>query len=269
MLDDPSFVSAQYFQTDPLQARITLHKLFSTNPTSWTRWLFDQLPLDGSGCLLEVGCGPGDLWLDNRERWPAGWTFYLSDLYSSMVDEARRRLSPEVAFSYLQTDAQAIPLRPAQFDLVVANHMLYHVADLDHTLAELARVLKPGASLVAATNGLGHMLELFQMMSRFLPETWFAGDRASNPSKRPSFTLENGREMIATHFREVEVRRHRNGLRVTELEPLLAYIRSLFPGRLEAGEEELEPMTTYLEQQIAEKGAFNISKEVGCILARK
>ncbi len=36
--------------------------------------------------------------------------------------------------------------------MVLANHMLYHVPDLDRALAEIRRVLKPTGVLIAATN---------------------------------------------------------------------------------------------------------------------
>jgi ubiquinone/menaquinone biosynthesis C-methylase UbiE len=269
MLDDPAFVSAQYSQTEPLRARITLHKRFSTNPTPWMRWLFEQLPFGEYGCVLEVGGGPGELWIENLDRLPAGWTIHLSDLHAAMVYQARRRLAVQDGFTYHLADAQCLPHPTGQFNLVVANHMLYHVADLDRTLAELARVLKPGAFLVAATNGSGHMLELRQLLSRFLPETCFAAESDSNLSEGSRFTLQNGRKWAAKHFQEVEIRSHPNSLQVTELEPLMAYICSRFPGRMTIGEDKLMPMRAHLEKQIAVRGAFEIAKEVGCMIARK
>lgn len=269
MLDDPSFVSAQYQTTDALQARIALHKRFSTAASSWTVWLFDQLPFSGRGCLLEVGCGPGDLWVENRHRLPTGWTFYLSDLHAAMLHQARQRLGRLENWEYVLADAQAVPFERAEFDLVVANHMLYHVADLDQTLAELARVLKEGAFLVAATNGSSHMLELRQLMSRFLPELWFTDNSGLNPEWSSGFTLENGFQQAAPYFEKLEVLSQPNSLRVTELEPLMDYIRSQFHGRLAVGQEELKPMRDYLEATIAARGAFEITKQAGCIIARK
>jgi SAM-dependent methyltransferase len=269
MLDDPAFVSAQYSQTDPLQDRISLHKRFSTDHVPWPRWLFNQLLLVKGGLLLEVGSGPGDLWIENRDRWPEGWTIHLSDLHSAMLLLARKSIGSRHGLTYHLADAQALPHPADQYDLVVANHMLYHVADLDRALAELSRVLKPGALLVAATNGAGHMLELRQLMSRFLPEWLTADDSGSTASAKTGFTLENGRRLAANHFQQIEVRRHANNLRVTELEPLMAYIRSRFPGREIIDEAALKPISEVVKKQITEQGAFEIAKEAGCIIARK
>ena len=56
-------------------------------------------------------------------------------------------------------DVQALPFHDASFDCVVAAWMLYHVGDVDLGLAEIARVLRPEAVLVAVTNGEEHLAE--------------------------------------------------------------------------------------------------------------
>ena len=48
-------------------------------------------------------------------------------------------------FAYEIIDAQAIPYGTQRFDIVIANHMLYHVPDRAQAIAEMRRVLKPEA----------------------------------------------------------------------------------------------------------------------------
>jgi len=43
---------------------------------------------------LKLGCDPGYLWLNNRDRIPAGWSITLSDLSAGMAREARLNLGP-------------------------------------------------------------------------------------------------------------------------------------------------------------------------------
>ncbi|WP_409485555.1 class I SAM-dependent methyltransferase [Arsenicicoccus dermatophilus] len=57
-------------------------------------------------------------------------------------------------------DATALPYADGQFDAVVAMWMLYHVPDLDQTLAEVCRVLRAGRIIVAVTNGQQHLADL-------------------------------------------------------------------------------------------------------------
>jgi SAM-dependent methyltransferase len=52
--------------------------------------------------------------------------------------------------------SHSLPFADASFELVVCNHVLEHVEDVDATLGEVARVLKPGGRLfVIVPNGYG------------------------------------------------------------------------------------------------------------------
>lgn len=76
----------------------------------------------------------------------------------------------------------------------MAAWILYHVPDLDRALAELARVVKPGGRLVAATNAVDHLREL-----------WDLAGRAPSIERFP-FRSENGEEVLRRHFARVERR---------------------------------------------------------------
>ena len=159
----------QYRTADKLQARIRLHEKFSTNPYPWPRWVYDQLDLHAGQTVLEVGCGPGDLWRSNLDRLPAGLKVWLGDYSHGMVNQARQHQAAHPQFGFLNLDVQAVPLQTACVDLVIANHMLYHVPDIRAALLEIQRVLKPGGCFVAATNGDRHMGELRKIVRQFNP----------------------------------------------------------------------------------------------------
>ncbi|MFN2471335.1 MAG: class I SAM-dependent methyltransferase [Gaiellaceae bacterium] len=81
----------------------------------------------------------------------------------------------------------ALPCEDAEFDVVVANWVLYFLADLDAGLADLARVLRPGGRLVALTNSRRHLEELW-------------GEQPM------SFDAENGAAALERQFARVERR---------------------------------------------------------------
>ena len=75
----------QYKNAGNLNARIRLHHEFSTNKYGWFRWVFDHYDLPSQARILELGCGPGDLWLDNMARIPSGWGV-VCDLIRRLAD---------------------------------------------------------------------------------------------------------------------------------------------------------------------------------------
>jgi SAM-dependent methyltransferase len=85
-------------------------------------------------------------------------------------------------------DVQALPFEHDEFDVAVANFMLYHVPDVDRALAELARV---APRLVAATNGYDQLREMWELVGRDLVE------------RRAVFMRENGEELLRPHYGKV------------------------------------------------------------------
>src|SRR5664279_3735129 len=81
MTDQHYLKTEQYKDASNLNARIEIHKRFSTNPRGWNAWVFDTLEtLPAQARVLELGCGPAYLWAANAGRIPAGWDITLSDL---------------------------------------------------------------------------------------------------------------------------------------------------------------------------------------------
>jgi ubiquinone/menaquinone biosynthesis C-methylase UbiE len=251
----------QYRDSSNLNARIGLHERFSTNPHGWHRWVFDQLALAPDARILELGCGPGTLWAENRERIPPGWQMVLTDLSAGMIDEAGRALDGRPRrISFAVADAQAIPFATTSLDVVIANHMIYHVPDRAQALAEIRRVLRPGGRLYATTVGVDHMRELHRWLRAIAPHLTPEAT-GGNP-----FNLENGREQLAPWFSRVTRHLYEDALVVTEAEPLIAYLRS---GRYQSVliGDRLAELTRSVEQEIAESGAVRITKASGMFVA--
>lgn len=208
-IDDPAYLRSEQYRTGSnLEARIQFHERFGTNPLRWPRWVFERLELPASCRILEIGCGTGNLWAENRERIPPGWKILLSDLSPGMAAE-------------VALDAREIPFPAGRFDAVIANHMLYHVPDRPRALAEIRRVLAPGGRLYAATGGRDQFRELLELVRRFDPTLvlWEGRDDRS-------FLLETGAAQLAPFFPEVRLHRYEDSLVVTEVEPLVAYVVS-------------------------------------------
>jgi SAM-dependent methyltransferase len=90
--------------------------------------------------VLEVGCGTG-LVLMRIARFARRAEGV--DLSPRMLERARAR-----GLQVQLGDAAALPYADASFDVVCSFKVLAHVADLDASLREMARVVRPGGFLV-------------------------------------------------------------------------------------------------------------------------
>ena len=261
-IDDPKYITRQYRNADNLNTRIGLHQRFSVNPYGWLPWVFDQLDFPSQGCILELGCGTGQLWLDNIDRIPAGWEITLTDFSAGMLQRAQENLSPRRSFRFQVADAQSIPFESEGFDGVLANHMLYHVPDKVKALGEIQRVLKPQGRFYASTVGQTHLQEIGSLVSRFDPRLDWWG---AQPGE--AFTLEDGAALLAGRFTEVTLRRYEDALIVTEPGPLIEYILS---GRVTLDARQQVEFARFVQQEFARLGGrFHIRKDSGIFISRR
>jgi SAM-dependent methyltransferase len=259
--EQKDLVTDQYRTGENLNARIALHERFSTSPLDWHRWVFDHLPTEPELRVLELGCGTGRLWLTNRGRIPPGWAIILSDRSPGMCREARGRLlTVGHRYAFAVADAQAIPFADAHFDVVIANHMLYHVPDRPRAYAEIRRVLRSGGRLLAATNGTDHMRELNELARRFDPALVDAFGRID-------FHLENGATELASWFANVSLDRFADGLVVPEAKPMVDYILSTTRGAgTGAGSDTRtfrDALSAFVAAELREHGSMRITKSNG------
>lgn len=257
-----SLRKGQYKDSTKLSARANLHQLFSTNPTEWHEWVFNQFQFPDEPKILEIGSGPGYLWQKNENRLSQA-NIFLSDISIGMLKEARTYLANNKGLRFSVLDACSIPFPEGFFDAVIANHMLYHIPDVPSALKEIGRVLHAGGCLYASTNGSKHLIEIRDWKTQFFP------DRDSPGWGTPalSFSLENGEDLLGHVFKDIQFTNYPDSLKVDQVEPIIRYIESYDPV------EEQHPGTgllrEYLHQQIDENGSITITKESGLFTAIK
>jgi ubiquinone/menaquinone biosynthesis C-methylase UbiE len=153
-LDDPSLVREQYADETRLAVRKRAHEL-GEGPDA-REVVFAAVRDARPSRILDVGCGEGELAERMSRELPA--EVVAIDQSERMVEiAATRGVDARVG------DVRSLGFEDAEFDCAVAAWMLFHVADLDGALGELARVLRPGGRLVAATNGPDHLRELYEL----------------------------------------------------------------------------------------------------------
>lgn len=256
-------LTEQYKDAANLNARIELHKRFSTSTQNWYEWILAHYTFAKDSQILELGCGSVEFWRTNLERIPQGWSVTLSDFSAGMLEDARKNLHhSKHPFTFQVIDAQAIPFADESLDVIIANHMLYHVPDRARALAEIRRVLKPGGHFYATTIGQNHLRELDDLIGQVTNGGIFS------KKLRQDFTLESGYDQLTPYFSQVTLDHFIDGLVVTEVTPLIAYILSTRTRR-SLTEEQTRTLRTLIEQQLAEHGAIHITKSSGIFVGQR
>lgn len=252
----------QYQNASNISSRINLHSLYAQNPKGWFPWIYEQCQIRPGMKILEVGCGDGTLWLQNKDRLPADIQVALSDVSEGMLRDARRALGTEDArFDFQVLDCQQIPYPENTFDLVVANHVLFYCDDLQTALAEIRRVLKPEGWLVCSTYGHDHMKEVSELVQEFDEHIVLAADKLYE-----KFGRENGTEILSSYFFDIEWRTYEDCLIVPEPEPLISYILSCHGNQGQYIPERYREFFSYVKKK-TDLG-MKITKDAGVFIGK-
>jgi SAM-dependent methyltransferase len=118
-----------------------------TQQASWTQqtrlWLYRQARLNQAKEILEVGCGTGVIAEGLAQLGPA---VVGLDIAPAMLNFARQH---EGRVVYVQGDAHALPFPDGAFDAVACHYLLLWLAEPVQGVKEMARVTKPGGSVLA------------------------------------------------------------------------------------------------------------------------
>lgn len=177
---------------------------------------FDAVPAGSN--VLEIGCGMGTM----AECWARhGARVTAVDLNPTSVAQTRarfalRRLEADVR----EADARRLPFEDGAFDYVYSWGVLHHSPDLEQSVAELFRVLRPGGGFGVMLYHRRSFLMLYQIdylegflhrerafLSRLaLASRYTDGDRdEGNPHTWP-VTRAEARACFGAHSADVSIR---------------------------------------------------------------
>lgn len=216
---------------------------------------------DREGVWLDVGCGNGKYLHRIRAERPQVRAVGL-DLSTTMLTDPTR---PAVC-----ADAAHLPLRTGSAQVVLAMHMLYHLADPDQALAGMARVLEPEGILTVSTNAHNDKAELDEWWARAAADVLgtTAGPRRVKLSA--SFPAEQAADRVAAHFAEVKVIDLDGTIEVDTPAPILKHYASYraWSHQVHVPFDQTLSRVEHLLRQELEKGPLHITTHQKMVIAR-
>jgi len=118
----------------------------------WAALLARRVASVGPGRILETASGTGVLTAELARACPDA-EIVATDLNSAMLEVAREQVPSSVKVDFVVADACALPFDDLSVDAAASQFGIMFYPDRVKGYAEAARVLKPGAPLVAALWG--------------------------------------------------------------------------------------------------------------------
>jgi ubiquinone/menaquinone biosynthesis C-methylase UbiE len=250
----------QYKNSTNINIRIKLHEKYSINTVHWFEWLFQQYQLKNNDRILELGCGNGELWLKNIDK-ISNMNIILSDISNGMLEDAKNNLNVVNNIKYEIIDCHHIPYDDNSFDIIIANHLLFYLHDINKALSEIKRVLKPNGVFYCSTYGSLHMKEITDIIKEYNPKI-----NLSNVALYKEFGLENGNNILLSYFNNIELRKYDDYLLVDNSDDLINYILSCHGNQSEYILKDYQSFKTFVSEKV--KKNFKITKDAGVFICK-
>lgn len=259
ILENEKELLQQYVDSSNLNASVKLQDRFSSNKHGWYNWTFNNIKLRKKSKILEIGCGNGALWAKNIESLNDKVEVTLTDVCQDMIDDAKLNLDGyNKNFNFKIVDPNNIAYEDESFDIIIANHILFYMNDLDKVLSEIKRVLKVGGRFYCSTIGNDHMKELEELMIKFNSNIKISEEKLSN-----KFGLDNGEYILQEYFTDIHKHLYKDELVVNDTKGILEYIYSIPGNILEVIDTKKKEFEVYIDKNIQQNGAINITNSNG------
>lgn len=237
-VDKDYLLNHQYHTADNLQSRIQLHR-FGTNKEPFWPWVANKYPFTAGNKILEVGCGPGNFWLDEINTLPQNCDITLTDFSPGMISVAQKNLAHLSQFHFATADIEHLSYSDQSYDAVLAHFMIYHANRPTTALSEINRVLKNTGFAGILLPSHANMEKLFNLI------------QCENPIQALKFPSETAIDVLPQYFSNITQYVYKDELILTEVDPIIQYVQS-FSKMNEKSEvfysNARQLITTYIKQ---------------------
>jgi demethylmenaquinone methyltransferase / 2-methoxy-6-polyprenyl-1,4-benzoquinol methylase len=147
---DPTTFAQQLFQGLPRRYDLLAEALSFGQNRRWRRAMVDRVVERGPATVLDVATGTAGVAVQLARRTGARVTGI--DVTEAMLRQGRAAVQQEglqARIALVSGQAEGLPFPDATFDALTFTYLLRYVADPAATIAELARVVRPGGTVAS------------------------------------------------------------------------------------------------------------------------
>lgn len=267
LLNNQENLHLQFDDPSNLEYRIAFHHRYTTFLDTFQQWLFTYYSFHEGDRILEIGCGDGTFWLENKEQIPTNVEITLSDISTNMLEKCQVNLKNRVQIkAYDLANAYCLPYADQSFDHILMNHVLMYLEDVPLALQEAKRVLKPGGKFYCTTIGKDIMQERDALIRRFDPSISFDQNKLYL-----RFGITNGKDQLTKLFKDVQLIERQEVYQITNVDD---YYHFIFSGKglslhLEPLYKQKGAFYQFLFNEFKKKGKFPLTIHTGLFICRK
>jgi demethylmenaquinone methyltransferase/2-methoxy-6-polyprenyl-1,4-benzoquinol methylase len=144
---DPDFLNQQQGMFTSIARRYDLmnHIMSGWQDNFWRHYTINQIALPLSGRILDIGAGTGQLALEASRQYPSSQVI-AADLTLPMMELGRSR-NHKADLKWVGSETSRLPFQSNSFDAVISAFLVRNLSDVNQSLKEQYRVLKPGGKI--------------------------------------------------------------------------------------------------------------------------
>lgn len=141
----------------------------SDEPRGWSRWIYEQADIRPGEHILDAGCGWGNLWRFNEERYVPDMQVTLVDFHNTHADELAEYVLDKEQFEFMWGDLNELDY-PKKYDCIFLNHLIFYLETPTKTYTRLKSYLNPGGRMITTWGGLLLAENLETLLCEHAPE---------------------------------------------------------------------------------------------------
>ena len=234
-----------------LQQRISTHERYGKFEIN--NWILKQIDLKPNEHILDIGCGNG-----KQLREFAKITAYVEgiDVSESLLTEAALKLKEYGLAANLKIASadEKLPYEDGTFDAASCCFSIYYYKNIQFTLNEINRVLKPGGRLFVAAPTRKNISELVSLTTIKTPYI-----------KRTECEII---PLLFDNFQKITLNIFQNPIFFPDIESFMDYYNSALAFRT-LSQTDKRSITSKVESEVNNRGYFMMTKSVYGILCGK
>jgi ubiquinone/menaquinone biosynthesis C-methylase UbiE len=121
--------------------------------------------------FLDIGCGTGFAIAEAARKVGGHGQFFGIDLSTKMIEQAKRKFDGIGNFTFIESNAESIPLESNFFDVIICTNSFHHYYHPQKALGEMYRLLKnSGKVYILDPTNDGLLMKIMERFMKFGPE---------------------------------------------------------------------------------------------------